>query len=78
VVNGCDPRTVHRCLHGALPHTDDTDNGNGSQIFITGSPESENVYAKEFMAATGHPSQRLHFVDPEKGRVTASYLIWLD
>jgi len=51
---------------------------NGGQIYITGSPESENVYAKEFMAATGHPSQRLHFVDPEAGRVTASYLVWLD
>jgi len=30
------------------------------------------------MAATGHPSQRLHYVDPEAGRVTASYLVWLD
>ena len=51
---------------------------NGHQIYVTGSPESENVYAKEFMAATGHPSQRLHYVDPEAGRVTASYLVWLD
>ena len=51
---------------------------NGGQIYITGSPESENVYAKEFMAATGKPSQRLHFVDPEAGQITASYLIWLD
>jgi len=50
---------------------------NGGQIFVTGSPESENVYAKEFMAATGQPSQRLHFVDPDAGAVTASYLVWL-
>ena len=50
---------------------------NGGQIYVTGSPESENVYAKEFMAATGQPSQRLHFVDPDAGQVTASYLVWL-
>lgn len=51
---------------------------NGGQIYVTGSPESENGYAKEFVAATGRPSQRLHFVDPDAGRVTASYLVWLD
>ena len=51
---------------------------NGCQIYVTGSPESENVYAKEFMAATGRPSQRLHFVDPDAGQVTAGYLVWLD
>jgi len=51
---------------------------NGGQIYVTGSPESENVYAKEFMAATGQPSQRLHYIDPDAGQVTASYLVWLD
>jgi hypothetical protein len=51
---------------------------NGGRIFITGSPESENVYAAEFVAAKGKPSQRLHFIDPDKGRVTAEYTIWLD
>lgn len=51
---------------------------NGGQIYVTGSPESENQYAKEFVAATGRPSQRLHYVDPRAGRVTASYLVWLD
>jgi len=51
---------------------------NGGRIFVTGSPESENVYAAEFVAAKGHPSQRLHFVDPEHGRVTAEYVVWLD
>lgn len=49
----------------------------GGRIWITGSPESGNEYAREFMAATGHPSQRLHFVDPVKGRVTAEYNVWL-
>lgn len=51
---------------------------NGGRIFVTGSPESENVYAAEFVAAKGRPSQRLHFVDPERARVTAEYVVWLD
>lgn len=51
---------------------------NGGRIFVSGSPESESVYAAEFVAAKGLPSQRLHFVDPEKGRVTAEYTVWLD
>jgi hypothetical protein len=51
---------------------------NGNQIYVSGSPESDNQYAAEFVAAKGHPSQRLHFVNPEAGRVTASYLVWLD
>jgi hypothetical protein len=51
---------------------------NGGRVFVTGSPESGNEYAREFVAAIGRPSQRIHFVDPEKGRVTAEYVIWLD
>jgi hypothetical protein len=51
---------------------------NGGRIFVTGSPESHNEYAREFVAATGIPSQRLHFIDPEKGRVAAEYVVWLD
>jgi len=51
---------------------------NGHQIYVTGSPESDNQYAAEFVAAKGHPSQRLHFVEPEAGKVSASYLVWLD
>ncbi len=50
---------------------------NGGSVFMTGSPESDNVYAQEFVAATGDPSQRLHFIDPDKGRVTAEYRVWL-
>ena len=50
---------------------------NGGRVFVTGSPESHNEYAREFVAATGSPSQRLHFVDPVKGRVTAEYNVWL-
>jgi len=51
---------------------------NGGQVYVSGSPESENVYAAEFVAATGRPSQRLHYVDPDRGRITGSYLLWLD
>ena len=51
---------------------------NGGRIFVTGSPESDSVYAAEFVAAKGRPSQRLHFVDPDKARVTAEYVVWLD
>ena len=51
---------------------------NAGRVFVTGSPESGNAYAAEFVAATGIPSQRLHFVDPEAGRVTAEFSIWID
>lgn len=50
---------------------------NGGRIFLTGSTESDNEYAREFMAARGIPSQRLHFIDPRRGRVAAEYIIWL-
>lgn len=47
-------------------------------IYWTGSTESENRYARDSMAASGVPSQRLSFVDPEAGRITCTYQIWLD
>jgi len=50
---------------------------NGGRVFVTGSPESHNEYARTFIAAVGKPSQRLHFVDPIKGRVTSEYICWL-
>lgn len=52
-------------------------NGQGS-VYQTGSTESDNRYAGVNLAASATPSQRLHFVDPVKGRVTASYKVWLD
>ena len=52
-------------------------NGLGS-VYQTGSTESDNRYAGVMLAASATPSQRLHFVDPVKGRVTASYKVWLD
>lgn len=51
---------------------------NGGRVFVTPSTESGSVYAQEFVAALGVPGQRLHFVDPVAGRVTAEYLVWLD
>jgi hypothetical protein len=47
-------------------------------IYWTGSTESDNRYARDSMAASGVPSQRLHFVDPERGRTTAQYVVWVD
>jgi hypothetical protein len=49
-----------------------------SAIYWTGSTESGNRYARDSMAASGVPSQRLHFIDPDKGRVASKYSIWLD
>ena len=46
-------------------------------VFWTGSTESDNRYARVGMATTAIPSQRLHFIDPDKGRVSSQYKIWL-
>lgn len=52
-------------------------NGQGA-VYQTGSTESDNRYAGVMLAASATPSQRLHFIDPVKGRVTAGYKVWLD
>lgn len=44
---------------------------------IAGSPESYNVYAQEWLAASDSPSQRMMFVHPDRQRVTNEYRIWL-
>jgi hypothetical protein len=46
--------------------------------YQTGSTESDNRYARDGMGAAAQPSQRLHFIHPELGRVTAQYKIQLD
>lgn len=51
--------------------------GEGS-VYMTGATESDNRYARTLMAASAQPSQRLHFVDPRKGHVTAQYRVRLD
>lgn len=60
---------VHRHDEYALPW--------GGSFFITASPESDNRYARDTMASGGSCSQRLHFVEPSKGRVTAQYRVSL-
>jgi hypothetical protein len=52
-------------------------NGLGA-VYQTGAPESDNRYAKITMAASAVPSQRLHFIDPQAGRVSSQSKIWLD
>ena len=52
-------------------------NGEGS-VFMSAAVESGNRYARDLLASNGEPSQRLHFIDPEKGRVTSEYRLWLD
>lgn len=47
-------------------------------VRVNGSTESDNTYALEQLAAAGRPCQRLFFVSPERGRVSAEYLVWLD
>lgn len=63
----------HYHTHAQWPLAD----GEGN-LFQTGSIESDNRYAMENLAATATPSQRLHFIDPRKGRVTAQYQVWVD
>lgn len=46
---------------------------NHRAAWANGSTESTNTFASEMLAAQSEPSQWLLFVDPEAGRVTASY-----
>lgn len=62
----------HRHTHGEDQFSD----GQG-RWFRTGSTESDSRYARDGMGVRGVPSQRLHFIDPEHGRVTAQYQIEL-
>lgn len=51
---------------------------NGGFVYMTGSTESHNEFAAEFVAATGTPSQRINFVHPDKGFVTSQHIVFLD
>lgn len=66
------------CYMGHFHRPDTYTLAAGGSIFITGSPESGNEYAREFMAATGRPSQRLHLIDPDRGMVWSEHRLWLD
>lgn len=61
----------HTHAEWALP------DGQGA-VYQTGSTESDNRYAGVTMAASAIPSQRLHFIDPDAGRVTAQYKVFVD
>lgn len=63
--------------HWHMPHVIPLAHGRG-RVFVNPSLESDNVYAKEFVGATGTPGQRLNFVDPDRGRVTTERIVWLD
>ena len=63
----------HYHRHASEPMSD----GIG-MVYWTGSIESDNRYARDSMAASGVPSQRLHFIDPDRGRVTAAYQVYCD
>jgi len=58
-------------------HTEDTLSDGGSW-YQTGSTESGNRYAQNSIGVQGVPSQRLHFINPDLGYVTAQYKVWLD
>lgn len=62
----------HHHQHAEYPFA----NGEGA-MFMTGSTESDNRYARDSMAASAIPSQRLHFVNPKKGFVVAQHKILL-
>lgn len=51
---------------------------NHTVVWVNGSTESDNTYAQEQLAAAGRPCQWLLFVNPDRGRVTAEYRVWLD
>lgn len=51
-------------------------NGEGA-LYQTGSTESDNRYARDNLASSALPSQRLHFIDPRAGMVTAQYKVRL-
>jgi hypothetical protein len=59
-------------------HTLEEFSVSGCTARCNGSPESYNTFAQEALAAMSPPSQRLMYVHPEKGKVTAEYKVWLD
>lgn len=48
---------------------------NGSRVFVSPAVVSDSEFGKEFIAASSPPGVRLHFIDGERGRITAEYLI---
>jgi hypothetical protein len=59
-------------------HTDATVPCGTTTVRVAGSPESYNTWSIETLARTASPSQRMIFVSPTKGAVTAEYTVRLD
>lgn len=68
-----DAYSGHYHTHHEKPFPD----GDGAW-YQTGSTESDNRYARYGLGSSAKPTQRLHFIDPAKARVTAQYKVWLD
>lgn len=49
----------------------------GGRVFVTPSLVSDSSFAKEWVASTSIPAQRLHFIHPENGTVTGEFMLWL-
>lgn len=58
-------------------HQNYEDNVSGCNVRCNGSPESTNTFAQEALAAMSTPFQRLQFVHPANGEVTAEYKVRL-
>lgn len=69
--NDCYVGHYHNHQEVSLP------DGRGA-VYFTGSTESDNRYARDSMAASAVPTQRLHFINPREGSVTAQYKVRLD
>jgi hypothetical protein len=50
----------------------------GGRAWVTPSLVSGSEFAAEFMGASAKPAQRLLFVSPDRGRVTAEYLVYAE
>lgn len=67
-----DVYTGHRHTHLEMSLADGT-----GAWYQTGSTESDNRYARDSLGSAAEPSQRLHFIEPDKGVVTAQYKVRL-
>lgn len=61
--------------HFHIPMSLPLSNGTG-RVFVTPSLVSDSSYAKEWVASTSVPAQRLHFIHPTRG-VTGEFLLWV-
>lgn len=76
--SGAIPEDFHDLFLGHMHQPMALQMAGGGMVYMTPSTESGSAYAREFAAAHGRPGQRLHFIDPRRGRETATYLLWLD